>query len=93
MSLDGCGTYTRLAAVMHMLAARDLATGKLFYWIRARKRWIEFLAFLKTLRARWPHEQLYVICDNSSQHRHAHVRSWCERNRSSWCSCRPTAPG
>jgi hypothetical protein len=43
---------------MHMLAALDLATGRLFYRIRSCTRWIEFLAFLKTLRARWPGEKL-----------------------------------
>ena len=34
-----------------MIAALDLATGKLYYRIRDRKRWREFLGFLKTLRA------------------------------------------
>ena len=42
-------TYNRYDGVMHMLAALDLATGKLFYRIRKRKRWREFLSFLKTL--------------------------------------------
>jgi len=61
---------------MHMLAALDLATGKLLYLIGERKRSIEFLALLKVLRARWPGEKLYVICDNFSPHRHARVRTW-----------------
>jgi transposase len=73
-------TYTRTAGVMHMLAALDLATGKLFYRIRARKRWIEFCDLLKALRARWPGEKLYVVCDNFSPHRHARVRTWCASN-------------
>jgi hypothetical protein len=66
---------------MHMLAALDLATGKLFYRIRDRKRWIEFLDLLKALRARWPGEKLYVVCDNFSPHRRARVRDWCEYNQ------------
>src|SRR4051794_292203 len=70
-------TYDRHDGVMHMLAALDLATGKLLYRIRERKRSIEFLALLKVLRARWPGEKLYVICDNFSPHRHARVRTWC----------------
>jgi hypothetical protein len=37
-----------------MLAALDLNTDKITYRIRERKRWREFLAFLKLLRARWP---------------------------------------
>jgi transposase len=70
-------TYTRTDGVMHMLAALDLATGKLFYRIRARRRWVEFLDLLKGLRARWPGEKLYVVCDNFSPHRHARVQAWC----------------
>jgi transposase len=73
-------TYHRYDGVMHMLAALDLATGKLFYRIRPRKRWIEFLELLKALRARWPGEKLYVVCDNFSPHRHARVRAWCAAN-------------
>jgi len=73
-------TYTRTAGVMHMLAALDLASGKLLYRIRARKRWIEFLDLLKTLRARWAGEKLYLVCDNFSPHHHAHVRAWCHAN-------------
>jgi transposase len=74
-------TYHRYDGVMHMLAALDLATGKLFYRIRPRKRALEFLAFRKTLRARWAGEKLYVICDNYSPHRNADVRAWCADNQ------------
>ena len=74
-------TYHRYDGVMQMLAALDLATGKLFYRIRPRKRWMEFLAFLKVLRARWAGEKLYVICDNYSPHRNADVRTWCADNQ------------
>jgi transposase len=73
-------TYTRTAGVMHMLAALDLTTGRLFYRIRPRKRWIEFLDLLKTLWARWPGEKLYVVCDNFSPHHHTQVRAWCAAN-------------
>jgi hypothetical protein len=31
--------YNRYGGVMHMLAALDLATGKIYYRIRKRKRW------------------------------------------------------
>ncbi|WP_078856322.1 transposase [Streptomyces sp. NRRL F-5065] len=69
-------TYNRYNSVMHMLAALDLAAGKLYYRIRPRKRWREFLALLKALRARWPGQKLYVVLDNFSPHRHAKVRAW-----------------
>ncbi len=74
-------TYIRTAGVMHMLAALDLATGKLFYRIRDRKRRIEFLDLRKVLRARWPGEKLYVVCDNFSPHRHTRVCDWCQHNQ------------
>ncbi|MET8308800.1 transposase [Micromonospora sp. NPDC005173] len=45
--------------------------------IRDRKRWREFLSFPKTLRARWPGEHLYLICDNFSPHKHPEVKAWC----------------
>jgi transposase len=43
-------TYNRYGGVRHMLAALDLATGRLYYRIRPRKRWREFLGLLKALR-------------------------------------------
>ncbi len=58
-----------------MLAALDLATGKIFYRIRDRKRATEFLDLVKAMRARWPGEKLHVVCDNFSPHRHVTVRS------------------
>ncbi|MFI0421101.1 IS630 family transposase [Spongiactinospora sp. 9N601] len=69
-------TYRRDDGVRHLLGTLDLATGKLYYRIRRRKRWKEFLVFLKTLRGRWPGERLYVICDDDSPHEHAEVRAW-----------------
>ncbi|WP_247663179.1 transposase [Micromonospora sp. U21] len=64
-----------------MIAALDLTTGKLHYRIRDRKRWRELLSFLKTLRARWPGEHLYLICDNFSPHKHPEVQAWCATNQ------------
>jgi transposase len=69
-------TYRRTGGVRHMLAALDLSTGQMFYRIRERKRWREFLALLKLLRARWPAHKLYVIADNFSPHKHPKVTGW-----------------
>ncbi len=74
-------TYTRDQGVRHMIAALDLATGRLHYRIRDRKRWREFLSFLKTLRRRWPDQRLYLIVDNFSPHKHPEVRAWCAANQ------------
>jgi transposase len=73
-------TYHRYDGVRHMLAALDLATGKMIYRIRERKRWREFLSFLKILRARWPGQKLYVIMDNYGPHQHPNVRTWAAGN-------------
>ena len=73
-------TYHRNDGVMHMLAALDLASGKIHYRIRDRKRHREFLDLLKSLRARWPGEKLYLICDNFSPHRHPTVHTWAATN-------------
>jgi len=73
-------TYNRYDGVMHMLAALDLATGKIYYRIRPRKRAREFLGLLKALRARRPGEKLYVVLDNFSPHRAPTVRAWAAAN-------------
>ncbi|MFB7116021.1 IS630 family transposase [Streptomyces sp. NPDC056291] len=71
-------TYNRHHGVMHMLAALDLATGRLYYRIRRRKRRREFLDLLKVLRTRWPGQKLHVVLDNFSPHKHAKVRAWAD---------------
>ena len=73
-------TYNRNGGVRHMFAALDLATGQLFYRFRDRKRWREFLGFLKQLRDRFPAGKLYVVCDNYGPHKKAEVVDWCDLN-------------
>ncbi|MFD4762630.1 IS630 family transposase [Streptomyces sp. NPDC058439] len=73
-------TYNRYDGVMHMLAALDLTTGQMYYRIRPRKRWREFLALLKSPRVRWPGEKLYVVLDNFSPHKPPNVRAWVAAN-------------
>ena len=63
-----------------MFAALDLATGQMFFRFRDRKRWTEFLAFLKRIRASFPAGKLYIVCDNFSPHKEAEVNNWCRRN-------------
>ena len=73
-------TFHRTAGVRHMFAALDLASGEMFYRIRDRKRWSEFLDFLRQMRRRFPSGRLYVVLDNFSPHQKAQVREWCEAN-------------
>ncbi|MGY2092823.1 IS630 family transposase [Nocardia gipuzkoensis] len=70
-------TYNRYNGIRHMFGALDLRTGQLYYRLRDRKRATEFLAFLKSLRARWPGERLHLILDNYSVHKRREVREWC----------------
>src|SRR3954464_12671406 len=58
-----------------------LGSGRLPVNFLSRKRWIEFLVLLKTLRAHWPGEKLYVVCDNFSPHHPAQVKAWCADNQ------------
>jgi transposase len=73
-------TYNRSGGVRHMFAALDLSTGQMFYRFRDRKRFTEFLAFLKQIRARYPAGKLYIVCDNYSPHKKAEVIDWCSAN-------------
>lgn len=73
-------TYNRHGGVRQMFAALDLATGQMFYRFRDRKRWTEFLDFLRQLRKRFPTGKLYVICDNFSPHKKQQVTDWCADN-------------
>ena len=51
--------------------------GQLFYRFRDRKRWQEFLGFLRQLRTRFSTGRLLVVCDNFSPHHKQQVRDWC----------------
>jgi transposase len=57
---------SRPGGARHMIAAPDLATGKMIYRIRARQRRREFPAFITLARQRWPGQKLYAIVDNFS---------------------------
>ena len=68
-----------------MFAALDLASGQLFYRFRDRKRWQEFLGFLRQLRVRFPAGRLFVVCDNFSPHRRARSSTGARTTTSNWC--------
>ncbi|WP_091348755.1 transposase [Micromonospora rhizosphaerae] len=72
-------TYAPDQGVAHDCCPRP-GTGRLHYRIRDRKRWREFLAFIKTLRRRWPEQRLCLILHNFSPHKHPEARAWCAAN-------------
>lgn len=76
-----------------MFGALDLRTGQLYYRIRDRKRWTEFLDFLKSLRRRWPAQKLYLIVDNIRFTSVARCGTGARPMMWNWCLRRPIHPG
>ena len=75
-------TFRRDGGVRHFLAAYDLESGRLFGQFKKRKRWTEFLSFLKWLRRRYPiDETLHLVLDNFGPHLKQEVHAWARRNR------------
>src|SRR5437879_10314067 len=62
-------TYSRQGGVRHFLAFYDLETDRLYGRFTKRKRWTEFLSFLKWVRSRYPrHQKLHMVMDNYGPH-------------------------
>lgn len=75
-------TYHRTSGVRYFLAAYDLETNRLFGQFKARKRWTEFLSFLKWVRRKYrSSETLYIVLDNLSTHLKSEVVQWAKANR------------
>lgn len=70
-------TYRRTSGVRHFLAVYDVETDRLTGQFTERKTWVEFLAFLKWVRRRYPREQvLHIVLDNYGPHLKTEVRDW-----------------
>jgi len=70
-------TYSRRGGVRHFLAFYDLETNRLYGQFTLHKTWVEFLAFLKWVRRRYPSQQkLHVVLDNYGPHLKTEVRVW-----------------
>lgn len=77
-----------------MFAVQDLARGQLLYRFRDRKRWQEFLSFLKQIRTRSQPDASYVVCDNFAPHNNSEAVDWCAAPMTwSWCSLQATPRG
>jgi len=49
---------------------------------KKRKRWQEVLAFLKSVRKRYPEDRrLYIVLDNMKTHTKDEVLDWCSKNK------------
>ena len=81
-------TYNRYHGVRHYISAFDLQANRLTMRCYRRKRWQEFLSFLKQLRARYPAViRLHVVLDNFSPI--AATRSSTGRANTTCVSCSP----
>jgi len=63
-----------------LFAALNTATGEVTDACYPRHRHQEFLKFLKKVAAAYPAQELHVVCDNYSTHKHAEVKAWLVKN-------------
>jgi transposase len=59
-----------------LFAALDVASGKVHGRCYPRHTHEEFLAFLKSIAARYPRREIHLICDNYGTHKHPKVKEW-----------------
>jgi transposase len=85
-------TYTRRHGVRHLLAAYDVSTGATWGHFRRRKRAMEFLTLLKSIRQRYC-GRIWIVLDNLSVHktqaimtyaRHHNIRFQFTPTNASW---------
>lgn len=80
-----CGTMThdyKRHGTSTLFAALNTLTGEVLGECKQHHRHQEFLSFLKTIDRQTPAEQdLHLIVDNYSTHKHAKVKAWLKRNK------------
>ena len=59
-----------------LMAALEVATGKVLGQCQPRNRRVEFVAFLEELEAAYPEQELHVVLDNLSVHRITDPAFW-----------------
>ena len=79
-----CGTMThdyKRNGTTTLLAALEVAQGRVIGQCYARHRHQEFLKFLQRLEAEFPGEvKLHVVMDNYGTHKHPRVQRWLKRH-------------
>lgn len=76
-----CGKQTRIPTPgtnrkRSVFGALDLTSGRWHYQVCARKRAVEFLAFVEQLHQAYPGQPLWLVLDNASIHRAKLVQAW-----------------
>ena len=63
-----------------LFAALEIATGQVTAVCRNRHRHTEFLAFLTHVARAYPDQELHLVMDNDTTHKHAKVKAWLKAN-------------
>ena len=63
-----------------LFAALEIATGQVTAVCKNRHRHTEFLAFLTHVARAYPDQELHLVMDNDTTHKHAKVKAWLKAN-------------
>ncbi len=74
-----------------LLAALEVASGKVHGRCYRRHRHLEFIAFLESLARGYPKLELHLICDNDGTHKHPAVKRWLAAHPRFHLHCTPTS--
>jgi transposase len=60
----------------NLFAALDVTSGQLYGETKETKKHLDFLSFMENVDAHWNYQQMKVIIDNYSTHKHQLVKEW-----------------
>ena len=63
-----------------LLAAREIATGKVMAHVKQRRTSVNFLRFMDDVAAAFPDRDLHVVLDNLNLHKNDAAQRWLERH-------------
>lgn len=73
-----------------LLAALEIATGKVLAHVRQRRTSVNFLRFMNDVVAAFPNRELHVVLDNLNIHKSEAARRWLQRHPQVHCRHTPT---
>ena len=73
-----------------LLAALEIATGKVLAHVRQRRTSVNFLRFMSDVVAAFPNRELHVVLDNLNIHKSEAARRWLQRHPQVHCRHTPT---
>jgi len=63
-----------------LLAALEIATGKVLAHVKQRRTSVNFLRFMNDVVAAFPHRELHVVLDNLNIHKNEAAQRWLQRH-------------